>query len=165
MNGYELVASLINSLVWPVVVIGVLVFFRKQFRKFIRRISTFKASRDGIEVQTMGKTSKQVIGKSLPPNIVKEVERKQILEQAKSSNGSYTLYANGMIVARSMVTLPPGESKRSITLPIAMVNEATSVQFIGDIQAKVVSLNRIFVTFEFARSDVEREIEVVVTGL
>ncbi|NMY73815.1 hypothetical protein [Pseudomonas sp. WS 5071] len=165
MNGYELVAALINNLVWPVVVIVVLFFFRDQFREFIGRISIFKASRDGLEVHAMGEISKQVIGKSLPPNIVKEVERKQILEQGNNSNGSYTLYANGMIVARRMVTLMAGESKRTIALPIAMVNDATSVQFIGDIQAKVVSLNRTVIVFEFALSDVEREIEVVVAGL
>ena len=70
-----------------------------------------------------------------------------------------------MIVARRMVTLMAGESKRTIALPIAMVNDATSVQFIGDIQAKVVSLNRTVIVFEFALSDVEREIEVVVAGL
>ena len=57
MNGYELVAALINNLVWPVVVIVVLFFFRDQFREFIGRISIFKASRDGLEVHAMGEIS------------------------------------------------------------------------------------------------------------
>lgn len=165
MNGYELIATLVNSLVWPLVVIGVLGFFRAQFREFILKISSLKASRDGLELKTMGETSKHVIGKVLPLSIEKEVEKKQILEQGENANGSYKLYANGVIVARRIITLQPGDSKRTFILPVAMVNAATSVQFIGDIQAKVVSLNQTIVNFEFAASDVEREIEVVVTGL
>ncbi len=114
---------------------------------------------------TMGETSKEVIGKDPAPQIEKEVQKKQILASGGSASGSYKLYANGVIVTRRMVTLSPGHSSHDLVLPIAMVNEATSVQFIGDIQAKVVKLNQTTIAFEFTPSNVERIVEVVVTGL
>ena len=113
----------------------------------------------------MGETSKEVIGTDPPPEIEQEVEKKQILARGGNANGSYKLYANGVIVTRRMVTLSPGHSAHNLVLPIAMVNEATSVQFVGDIHAKVVKLNETSIAFEFAPSNVERMVEVIVTGL
>ncbi|WP_223434837.1 MULTISPECIES: hypothetical protein [unclassified Pseudomonas] len=164
MSGYELVAALASNLSWPVVALIVLISLRSQIAVAATRVATFKATKDGIEM-TMGETSKEVIGKDPAPQIEKEVQKKQILASGGSASGSYKLYANGVIVTRRMVTLSPGHSSHDLVLPIAMVNEATSVQFIGDIQAKVVKLNQTTIAFEFTPSNVERIVEVVVTGL
>lgn len=165
MNGYEFIATLVKSLVWPLVALAVLHSFRIQLATLVGRISSFKASNDGIEFQTMGEISKEVIGKEPSPETEQQVEKKQILESGVNASGSYKLYANGVIVARRKVTLSPGHSSHNLVLPVAMVNEATSVQFIGDIQAKVVKLSKGDVAFEFDPSKVERTVEIVVTGL
>ncbi len=165
MNGYEFIATLVKSLVWPLVALAVLHSFRIQIGTLVGKISSFKASKDGIELQTMGEISKEVIGKDPSPEIEQQVEKKQILEKGGNASGSYKLYANGVIVTRRMVILSPGHSSHNLVLPVAMVNEATAVQFIGDIQAKVVKLSQTAVAFEFVPSNVERTVEIVVTGL
>ena len=165
MNGYEFIATLIKSLAWPLVALVVLHSFRIQIAALVGKISSFKASKDGIEFETMGEISKEVIGKEPSPEIEHQLEKKQILEKGVNANGSYKLYANGVIVARKKVTLSPGQSSHNLTLPVAMVNEVTGVQFIGDIRAKVMASSQAAVAIEFDPSNVERTIEVVVTGL
>ncbi len=166
MDGFEFAATLVKSLAWPLVAVAVLASFRIQIAGLVGKIASFKASKDGIEISTtMGEASMEVIGTVPAPEIQKEVEKKQVLKHGGNASGSYKLYANGVIVTRCMVSLSPGESSRQLVLPVAMVNEATSAQFIGDIQAKVVKLSQTGIDFEFAPSDVPRMIEVVVTGL
>ena len=164
LSEFELIAELAKSLSWPVVALLVLVSLRSQLATAVARVLSVKATKDGIEM-TMGETSKEVIGKETTPQIEQEMHKRQILASGGNASGSYKLFANGVIVTRRMVTLSPGHSSHSLVLPIAMVNEATSVQFIGDIQAKVMKLNQTTIAFEFVPSTVERTVEVVVTGL
>ncbi len=118
MNGYEFIATLIKSLAWPLVALVVLHSFRIQIAALVGKISSFKASKDGIEFETMGEISKEVIGKEPSPEIEHRLQKKQILEKGVNANGSYKLYANGVIVARKKVTLSPGQS--SITWPFPL---------------------------------------------
>jgi hypothetical protein len=164
LNGLELISKLVDSVAWPLVVIFVMYMLREHLWKIVDRLRTLKASKDGLEVD-MGEASKEVIGKELPPEKEKEVQQHQILASGENASGAYKLYSNGMIVARRKVTLLAGHTAHHLTFPVAMVNEATSVQFVGDAYAKVTSMNKYGVEFVFDQQLADRTIEIIITGL
>ncbi|MEJ8867267.1 hypothetical protein [Pseudomonas jessenii] len=164
MNGYEFAATLVKSLAWPIVTLIVLYMCRGQISTIVDRIKLLKASKDGLEM-TMAEASKELISKEHTPAVEKRIKEEQTLERGTINGGVYALYANGVIVSRQKIKIPAGESSRHLVLPVAMVNEPTSIQFIGDIQANVQSLTNGSVSFKFDPSSSDRTVEVIVSGL
>ena len=156
-----------KSISWPIVVFIIFVALRKTIKALIDRVNLFKASRDGIEVG-MGQMSKALLDGAAwgwEGRFDEEKKKRQILMSGSGSDGSFKLFANGIIVARRTVVLAPGSTSRQTSYGLSMVHECTSVQFIGDINAKITKMDANFVTFTYESSSSERTIELIATGL
>lgn len=167
MNGYEFIAALIKSLSWPIVVLAVFLIFRIQLKKLIENLRIFKASKEGLEF-SMAEVSKAILDDELwstQDRFNAEKKKRQIIARWTSNLGVSMLYANGIIISRTKVVLAAGSKFQKVLLPSSMVHECSSVQFVGDIDARVTQMDHSFISFEYAPSDSERTIEMVATGL
>lgn len=164
LNIFQTFVALVNGVAWPTVVVFILVSLREPLAKMIGDIRLIKSPHFELE---MGEKSARVYGVSNPPpDVVKKLANEQIIKSTVVSGWKIKLYANGQIVIRSSsVTVKRGTTSHHLSFPFAMVNEATTVQIIGAIQARVTMLTINQLKFEYDYQTEDVSLEIVICGL
>lgn len=164
LNIFQTFVALVNGIAWPTVAVLVLVSLREPIVKLMGEIKTIKSPHFELE---MGEKSARVFGVENPPRaVVKKLADEQIVMSTVVSGWKIRLYANGQIVIRSSnVAVKRGSTSHHLTFPYAMVNEATTVQIIGSIQARVtmLTINQLKFEYEYLSEDIN--LEIVICGL
>lgn len=93
------------------------------------------------------------------------MQKEFVVTSNVNANGGYTVYGNGIIVAKLKILILANRSEQHLTFPISFVHEVTSVQFVGSLTPTVKSLRLQGMELSFTPQREDTMIEVIVTGL
>jgi hypothetical protein len=173
LTSLEFIAALSGNISWPFVALVVLLVM---YRPLIRIINNIRSIKHGDTEVTLGEMSLSAWHRAKNPKNDPPVDSatnkkrdatkiEPILESGENATGSYKLYRNGVIIQKLSATIPAGHGEKSLTLPMFMVNEITNIQFIGDIDARVMEMNQRGFSFLFTPSAHERKIKMIISGV
>lgn len=165
MGVLEFIATLVGHLAWPAIALVFIGVFYKPVGEFIQRSRKAHISKDGLLLEADAREYLQVAKSEASPTVVTHVQLRSVVEKGVNANGAYTVYANKTIVARKSVSIKAGTTSLGVSLPIAMVNEILTVQFLGDVVGKVIATGKYHLDLKVDLSTVDRDIEIVVTGI
>lgn len=158
MINFELIGTLVESLAWPFTVLVIFIALRPPLKSALSRIASLK---HGDTEVTFSDISKKIITQEPTSEEKEKLVRHQIVYEDKYSR----LYSNGVLVHRYKITVHSGENGRQIIFPFTFPNEPLSVQFVGDVTARVKELNQGNLIFECEPEYKDRELELVISGV
>lgn len=172
MSGYEFIVKIIGVLLsWPPVIAGLMLFFRKNVansaNNLLDRVESIKIK--NFQAKFL-KTTLKLLKDEMESDPQKRLSapEKDKLQKTLVINSTpyYKLYANGIIVEHLKgYKILPATSQRQITFPCAFPNEITSIQIVGDIDARITENSLGWCKIAFTPSNVEREIQIIVSGI
>lgn len=162
METLEFISKLVEFAAWPATVASLVFVLKKPISAALSRLASLK---HGETELTFSEINKKLIEGNPTPDQKKQLTSHQVISEKLGDYGYYKLYSNGLLVQRFTIHLRAELTEQHATFPIAFPNELLSIQFVGDISAKITSLKVVGVDFYFEPSATNRSIEIIASGV
>lgn len=156
-------ADVVVGIAWPFITLVAIRVFAQPVKEAIARIKSADFSGGG--ARFFFESFQRVVENKATKEEKEQVRVQSVVRSDENANGSYTLYSNRIIVARLKAELKPMTFSHSFTFPIAIPNEVTSIQIVGDVVGVVESLSLTSARIKYEATNTTRNIQIVVTAL
>lgn len=157
-------ASLITDhITWPLVVLLLAFCFRRLLQELIPRLTSLK---HGDTELTFAEASKLAMSDTATDKEKAQIKRRQIISTGGDFDGGsgYRLFSNGIFVQKLRVARSHQEICYFV-FPITFPNEVTSVQVLGDVHARVVSVTASGCEIAFSAGSKSDRVLIIASGL
>ena len=158
MDWFQFIAAIVGSLAWPILAVVVVLTLRRQIRSVLSRLILVKHG--GTEFSFSG-ISKRILYSE--PTTEERTKFKAL--QVVAETNYFKLYGNGLLVQKYKFKIQAFSKDSKIIYPSTFPNEPINIQVIGDFDVRVVIMNQGNCSLAFEPSNVDREIELVISGV